>query len=175
MTSWPTHYFNWVTTFRTADVSSADRQLAVELSWVELCRYKRGFSLRKCTIFNCTSCGNATRTVELHTHLYLLFILLRRFFYIRRFAETHWVRSPTQQIFVCGRLQQLLAADTCGFTKRSLTYGAITAVRSRQSCNNRKSTFRTKLPFVWLITSLSVFRERSLTTYICIFWSYAVG
>ena len=66
MTSWPKNYFNWVTTFRIADTPSADRQLAVELSWVvslctplrrnstqldvetsswvELCRYKRGFS-----------------------------------------------------------------------------------------------------------------------------------
>jgi len=43
MTSWPTNYFNWVTTFRTADAPSADRQLADELSWVELCRYKRDF------------------------------------------------------------------------------------------------------------------------------------
>jgi len=59
MTSWPTNYFNWVKTFRTTDAPSADRQLAVELSWVvslctplrrnstqldvELCRYKRGF------------------------------------------------------------------------------------------------------------------------------------
>ena len=44
MTSWPTNYFNWVTTFRNADAPSADRQLAVELSWVELCRYKRGLT-----------------------------------------------------------------------------------------------------------------------------------
>jgi len=39
---------NWVTTFRTADTPSADRQLAVELSRVELCRYKRGFSGSQC-------------------------------------------------------------------------------------------------------------------------------
>jgi len=31
MTLWPTNYLNWVTTFRTADASAADWQLAVEL------------------------------------------------------------------------------------------------------------------------------------------------
>ena len=36
MTSWPTNYFNWGTTFRTADAPSANGQLAVELSSVEL-------------------------------------------------------------------------------------------------------------------------------------------
>jgi len=48
MTSWPTHYFNWVTTFRTADAPSADRQLAVELSWVvSLCTPLRRNSTRR--------------------------------------------------------------------------------------------------------------------------------
>jgi len=39
MTSWPANYFNWVKMFRTTDAPSADQQLAVELSWVELCRF----------------------------------------------------------------------------------------------------------------------------------------
>jgi len=62
MTSWPTNYFNWATTFRTADAPSADRQLAVELSWVELCRYKRGFKLH-CLQNNNLCCVQRRRQV----------------------------------------------------------------------------------------------------------------
>jgi len=45
MTSWTTNWVNWVTTFRTDRWQSFTLwmcwQLDVELSWVELCRYKR--------------------------------------------------------------------------------------------------------------------------------------
>ena len=47
MTSWPTNWVNWDMTFRTDRWQLFTlwtcRQLDVELSWVELCRYKRAF------------------------------------------------------------------------------------------------------------------------------------
>ena len=49
MTSWPTNYFNWVT--------MADRQLAVELSWIELCRFVH--------LYDATPLHSARRRVEL--------------------------------------------------------------------------------------------------------------
>jgi len=48
MTSWPTNWVNWVTTFRTDRWQFFTlwtcRQLDVQLSWVELCCYKRALT-----------------------------------------------------------------------------------------------------------------------------------
>ena len=72
MTSWPTNWVNWVTTFRTDRWQLFTlwtcRQLDVELSWVEFRRYKRALRQTSCRVYTGLVQRPLLRPVHGNTH-----------------------------------------------------------------------------------------------------------